>query len=290
MTRPTTLPRETEKVVLSYLKDYVPKTIMSQAMKAERIKLLNKEWTIEDWAFLLKNFSEKEIIRDWFGNDKFAFDYYKQFAHDKIKMKMLVEKGLDPLHVNDEDLDTFMTNDFPCNKDHSITRDLDKEKLGTKGLDFEIDMIVMNQFNGAEFTPEGLQTFAEKHGHSMTLQNATTHAEKLNKMLRKIRMTDPRKTGIVDMENEMIHQLKKYAKKNHIDSVTTNMMVVHGKRMISILNQNAGRNIAKTITQNDERGVMRWFIKTVKSQAEFLNLTLNDVASQLINSSGEEEA
>ena len=249
---------------------------------------------MEDWAFLLKNFSEKEIIRDWFGNDRFAFDYYKQFAHDKVKMKMLVENGLDPLHVSDEDLNTFMPNEKDSRAlnatDHNISRDLDKEKLGTKGLQFEIDMIVMNQFNGAEFTPEGLQTFAEKHGHSMTLQNATIHVEKLNKMLRKIRMTDPRKTGIVDMENEMIHQLKKYAKKNNIDSVTTNMMVVHGKKMISILNQNVGRNIAKTISQNDENGVLRWFIKTVKSQAEFLNLTLNDVASQLINSSGEEEA
>lgn len=288
------LQKETETIVLDYLGKNVPKSSISETMKPERLKLLNKEWTLEDWKFLLSHFTEKEIIRDWFDGDRFAFDYYKKFANDENRMHVLVDRGLDPLHNTTDDLETFLQPRTEDRKviadDHGITYDLESERLGERGLDHEIDLIIMNLYQGAEFTPEGLQSFAEKHGHSMTLQNAMLHAEKINKMLRKIRMMDPRKTGIVDMENEMQHQIKKLCRENNIDSVTANMIIIHGKKMIHTMSQNMGRNIAMTVMQKNKTGVLDSFIKTVKNQAGFLGLTLNDVISQLINSSMEEES
>lgn len=286
------MPKEIESEVVDYLQKNVAKsTSDSETMRMQKQLLLNKEWTIEDWAFLVKNFTEKELINNFFHGDKFAFQFYKDNAYDQIKMKMLVEKGLDPHHLDKEDLESF----YPDNQegkmlsatDHGITKELEQSRLGERGLDFKIDTILMNQFHGAEFTPEGLQAFAEEHGHGMTLQNAKIHADKVNKMLRRIRMMDPRRTGVVDIENEMVHELKKYAKKNGIDSATANMMVLHGKKMISIMCPNIGRNIAESVSQTNKTGRIRTFARLVKNGADFLGLELNDVISQVINDSRE---
>lgn len=294
MKRPGRSSSEPEQVALDYLKkNTVMTTIQSSEMKMYRHLLLNKEWTIHDWEYLLNNFSEKELIRDWFCGDKFAFEYYRENAHDKTKMKMFMEKGFDPHHIDENDLNGFYA-DMESAKsssatDHEITKELDKERIGQRGLDFQIDMIIMNQYHGAEFTPEGLQSFAELHGHAMTLQNAKTHAEKINRMLRKIRMMDPRKTGLVDIENEMEHELKKYARKNRIDATTLNMLILHGKKMISIMCPSMGRNIAKSMTPENKKSRVRNFVQTIKKGADFLGLELNDVISQMINESRKDE-
>lgn len=294
MKKQITLPKKTESVVLEYLDKNVPKYDMSENMRVNRVKILNKEWTVEDWSYMLSNFTEKELIRDCFGGDRFAFDFYKKYAHDKIKMSMLVSKGLDPHHLDDEDLSTFYADEGNAkaahSSDHEIVRDLEKERLGTRGLDYKIDMIIMNLHNGAEFTPEGLQSMAEEYGYPMTLQNARLHTEKLNRMLRKVRMMDPRKTGIVDMENEFMHQLKKHARNDGIDAATANMIALHGKKMISAICYNMGRNVADSLMNKDRDGRLRNYVRAIKNGAISLGLELNDVASQLINSGAEEEA
>lgn len=283
----------TEQTVMSFLNNNHAKMKSSNELRRHQLRLLNKEWTIKDWKFLQQNFTEKEIIRDFFEGDVYAYNIYKKDAEDSHKMLEHVKNGIDPHHLTEKDLEAFYSISEQKEStvtDHYPANDLVKERLGERGLDYKIDRILMNQFHGFEFTPEGLQAFAQEHGHFMTLRNAQTHADKVNKMLRKIRMMDPRKTGIVDMENETTHEIKKFCKKENLPSEVANALVLRGKKLVSIMSSNMGRNFAQSITAGNKKEMIKNFVRACANGADCLGIELNDVGSQLIKMSEEDKA
>ena len=281
-----------DATVVTFLDQNHPKMKSSNELRMHQKRLMNKEWTIEDWRFLNKNFTEKEIIRDFFEGDVYAYKIYKNDAENIDMMRMHVKNGIDPHHLTEDDLNTFYS--IPEQKestmtDHYPVSELGKEKLGQRGLDYKIDKILMNQFNGFEFTPEGLQAFAAEHGHFMTLRNAEAHADRVNKMLRKIRMMDPRKTGIVDMENETVHEIKKFCKKENLPAEVSSALVLRGKKLVSIMNSNLGRNIGQSVVAQSKTGMIKSFVRAIANGADYLGIELNDVGSQLIRMSEEDK-
>lgn len=282
----------TEVTVVSFLDQNHPKMKSSNELRKHQKMLLNKEWTIKDWQFLIDNFTEKEIIRDFFEGDIYAYQIYKKDAANMDKMKKHVKNGLDPHHLTEQDLVGFYSTSEQKEStvtDHYLTADLTQDKLGERGLDYKIDKILMNQFHGFEFTPEGLQAFAQEHGHFITLRNAQAHAEKVNKMLRRTRMMDPRKTGVVDMENETTHEIKKFCKKENIPPEVANALVLRGKKIVSLMNSNIGRNIGQSVTAQNKSGMIKNFVRAIANGADFLGIELNDVGSQLIKMSEEDK-
>lgn len=281
-----TIAKATESVVLSVLEENHPKVKTSELVRKYQQKFLNKDWTLKDWNEMKTIFTEKELILHFFDSSITAYQMYKKCASEKTKMQKFVENELDPHHLTPADLDDF----YPSNSsgkastmtDHMPVIGNDKSNLGDKNLEFKLDIILMNNFSNYEFTAEGLQTYASMHGHFITLRNAMQYAIKVNKILHKNKVLNARKSGIVDMENEMEHVVKRFCKDNKIPVEVSNALLLRGKKIIKMMCENSGRNIGEALTSKTKEGLVRRFARSVKNQLDFLEINSNDFASMLV--------
>src|SRR5574337_841680 len=227
-----------------------------------------------------KIIKKKELILHFFDSSITAYQMYKKCAADKPKMTKFVENELDPHHVTVGDLDDFYR-DVSSEKASTMTDHMpvignDKSKLGDTNLEFKLDIILMNNFSNYEFTDEGLQTYASMHGHFITLRNAKQYAMQVNKILHKNKVLNARKSGIVDMENEMEHVVKRFCKDNKIPVEVSNALLLRGKKIIKMMCENSGRNVGEALTSNSKLDMMRKFARAVKNQLTYLEINSND--------------
>jgi hypothetical protein len=274
------LSEDSEKAVVEFLDSRYAKVRTPEFWRRVQVEIANKELTISKWNWLVKNCTEKEIILFVFDGDAYACNYYKNYAHDKSQMEDFIRKGLDPHHLSNDDLGNFYSNEY---SDHHYKEINDgRSKLGDPTLDYKIDMILMNQYKGFEFTAEGLQAFGIEHDHFMTIRKCEEHVKKVNGILHKIRYMNARKSGIVDDQNEFIHEIKKYCKKNNISDATMQEMIIQGTRIIKKLKVNTGRNVAKMVSGQDMEAGKKGFVKLVVNFMDSLGFVANDLASSIV--------
>lgn len=282
--------KSTETVVLSVIEEKHAKIKTSELVRKYQQKFLNKDWTLKDWNEMQKIFSEKELILHFFDSSRTAYEMYKKCANEKPKMLKYVENELDPHHITPEDLNDFYRNTSSekasTMNDHMPVVGNDKSKLGDINLEFKLDIILMNNFSNYEFTAEGLQTYASTHGHFITLRNAKQYAIQVNKILHKNKVLNARKSGIVDMENEMEHVIKRFCKENHIPIEVSNALLLRGKKIIKMMCENSGRNVGEALTSNTKEGLVKRFARSVRNQLEYLEINSNDFASMLVKEDG----
>lgn len=280
------IPKSTETVVLAVLEEKHSKVKTSELVRKYQQKFLNKDWTLKDWNEMQKIFTQKELILHFFDSSITAYQMYKKCANEKEQMKKFVLNGNDPHHLSPEDLTDFYRDEGAAKAstmtDHMPVIANDKNKLGDKNLEFKLDMILMNNFSNYEFTAEGLQTYASMHGHFITLRNAKQYAIQVNKILHKNKVLNARKSGIVDMENEMEHVIKRFCKDNKIPIEVTNALLLRGKKIVKMMCENSGRNIGEALTSDSKAGLIRRFARAVKNQLEYLEINSNDFASMLV--------
>ena len=137
--------------------------------------------------------------------------------------------------------------------------------------------------NGEDSSSNFNNSFPENHLGSSKLGDPNLEKE-IHKIFSKhhVGVLDLRKNGLVEMQNEAIHYIKQYCKKNHISEQTASQAIIMVKTICRRLSVNMGRNVAKAVLQQDVKQGQKNFIRGLVDMFDNLGWITNDIASQMV--------